>query len=194
MPPKALSCILSIWQAKRERVIGRKKYLLCLFWTIKVSALQEAEDNLASAQDTLQDFRDSTDSVTNLLRTSVQVLGALIIICAVLGLLTLASRRMWLLMIFLFFSIGGSFVGWGMGGTGLLTNTLFGEACGMMEGYLNNKPNEWLDDALPCDALKEAGKGMYPAMEAANLAVDEANAVIQGMHLYDRHTRHCFSF
>ena len=93
---------------------------------------------------------------------------------------------MWLLMIFLFLSLLGSVVGWGMGGTGLLVNSLFSDACTLMHGYINDKPNEWLDDQLSfCDDLEGARRGMYPAMEAANLAVEDANDQIRGMRLHD---------
>lgn len=68
-----------------------------------------------------------------------------------------------------------------MSGTGVLTNSVFSDACDMMEGYLLNRRNEWLDDTLPCDDIAQAAKGMYAAMEAANLAIDAANDVVQGM-------------
>jgi hypothetical protein len=90
------------------------------------------------------------------------------------------------LMFFLFLSMFGCLIGWGMAGTGLLTNTLFTEVCDMMNIYLENKPTQWLDSVLPCDQLSEAGKGMYTAMEAANLAVDEANDVIESVNLHIR--------
>ena len=104
---------------------------------------------------------------------------------------------MWLLMIFLLLSLFGSVVGWGMGGTGLLVNTLFTDSCSLMHGYIEGRPNSWLDGQLGfCDNLEEARKGMYPAMEAANLSVDEANEEIEGMRLHDsfcwcRYTHMC---
>jgi hypothetical protein len=105
-------------------------------------------------------------------------------------------QRIVALMFFLFFSMFGCLISWGMAGTGLISNTLFTETCGMMDAYLDNKPNEWLDSVLPCEDLSEAGKAVYTAMEAANLAVDEANDVIESEHLSTRRIisllRSCF--
>ena len=54
--------------------------------------VQEAEDNMDIARDTLADFKESSDSQKKTLRTLIRALGGFIIICAAFGLLTLASR------------------------------------------------------------------------------------------------------
>lgn len=54
--------------------------------------LQEAQDNINIARESLGDFKEASESLKNTLRTLIQALGGFIIICSVLGLLTLASR------------------------------------------------------------------------------------------------------
>lgn len=61
--------------------------------SVDLGDLQNAEEDLATAKQTLEEFETSMESARNILRTCVQGLGAVIIACAVFGLLTLAIRR-----------------------------------------------------------------------------------------------------
>jgi hypothetical protein len=85
------------------------------------------------------------------------------------------------LHIFFLLAFIACFISWTLGGTGLIVNRLFDEACGMMQEYVDGSGNAWLQDALPCNELREAEKGVFTAMEAANLAIEEANEQVEGV-------------
>jgi hypothetical protein len=60
--------------------------------SVDMGDLAQAEQDLANAQKTLGEFEARSETYRDYLRTLVQGLGAVVIFCAVLGLLTLASR------------------------------------------------------------------------------------------------------
>lgn len=60
--------------------------------SVDIGDLEEAQKSLSEAREMLGDFRESVEDTRNLLRTFVQVLGGVVIVCAVLGLMALATR------------------------------------------------------------------------------------------------------
>lgn len=50
----------------------------------------------------------------------------------------------------------------------------------MMDLHLQGVRNAWLDRSLPCDELRAAMSGIDSAMEAATLAISDANDAING--------------
>lgn len=50
----------------------------------------------------------------------------------------------------------------------------------MMDLHVQGIRNDWLDRTLPCGELRQAMDGIDSAMEAANLAISDANEAING--------------
>lgn len=81
---------------------------------------------------------------------------------------------------FFFFALLSCLFTWLLGGVGAVVNIIFDETCTMMDLHVQGVRNDWLDRSLPCGELRQAMEGIGSAMEAANLAIGDANEAING--------------